>query len=131
VDDYQKYCSEDAQEQINMSNSYLDKEERKKKLVKWAVAAGLLLLLGFYQYNEYKEKEALLEYNTKVYKQFLEVKKDFKFLKKHVRAFESSRWNEVVPNVQDMTQVLSDDLEKFDRVLQQAPISIPRENSDD
>ena len=105
-----------------MTNSYFSKEEQKNRLAKWAIAIAGLLLIGYCEYNQYKEREAILEQNTKVYNKFLVIKKDYKFLKVHVKAFESSRWNEVVPNVQDMTQVLGHDMEEFDHLMQQTPI---------
>ena len=114
-----------------MANSYFEKEEQKKRLAKWAIAIMLLLIVGFFEYNEYRRREEILEHNTKVYNKFLEIKKDFKFLKQHVKAFESSRWNEVVPNVQDMTQVLGHDMEEFDRLLQNDPISGTRKKEDE
>jgi len=112
-----------------MSSSYFEKEEQKKRLKKWAIAIAGLLVFVYWQYSEYKERNAVLEYNAKVNKQFLEIKKDFKFLKEHVKSFESSRWEEAVSNVQDMTQVLGEDIKEFDRILQQSPLSDRRNES--
>jgi hypothetical protein len=114
-----------------MTNNYFDKEEQKKRITKWVIAIAVLLLVGYREYNLYREKEAILEYNTKVYNKFLEIQKDYKFLKRNVRGFESSRWDEVVPSVQDMTQVLGYDLAEFDLLLQTAPVSGTRKKVED
>lgn len=105
-----------------MAQESLDQRERKERMAKLALAAVVLLLFGYCKYEDHKEIENIRAHNARLFTKFKEIKKDYKFLKLHVKEFESTNWQRAVPDVKDMTQILGKDLQEFDNLLQQNPL---------
>ena len=105
-----------------MFYDYFKNLEWKESRTQLVITIGAILIAGYFIYSDYKEKEEIREHNAVVYKKFQEIRKDYKLLKVHVKEFESSRWKEAVPDVQDMTQILGKDLHDFNGILKQTPL---------
>jgi hypothetical protein len=110
---------------------YLKSRDWKTDQNKLAVGLLIILVIGYCAYQEYRVRREIREHNAKIDSKFREIKQDFKFLKQHVKAFEGSRWAETVPNVQDMTMILGNDLEEFDKILKQTPNAVRHLDNDE